>query len=1012
MSGVQGAGVRSIRPFQSSEQYLFAMKEDMAEWLKDLYELDISVDTFLEVLETGAVLCQHANNITRVAAEFSAEYPALAGKVHLPRARLRVNRVAQPGTFQARDNVSNFIQWCRKEMDITDVLMFETDDLVLRKNEKNFVLCLLELARRASRFGMSAPVLIQMEEQIEEEIREEMELPPVEIPIPKPQRRPCDFKNLDQMVQHLVSRCTCPMQFSMIKVSEGKYRVGDSNTLIFVRILRNHVMVRVGGGWDTLEHYLDKHDPCRCTSLSHKQALKVGGSQKQTAPVHEIRSGLTAKLQTTLIVSRSQSPLPAVDWRTYTPGLPSVRSQLSSSSMDEIDRTLASRNTLEQWDPKRGVTLRSQERPATPSQRKSFPEDRIKAKQITSPSTGRDHISSSTSSLASQLTESEDDYSRASEVISPTQCGRQAARTKVSGKNESSVKGNRHAQTPLQPNTSKNSTPPTFKGAQQQPIVQEQSTRAFAGRPRSLSPSKHLQPATRQAKGKDQNLNSQSASAAIVSRVPMSLPSTSPTKSTTNSSKKDPNLKNQLQENSMSTRPPTPRIGAKGEFQFRNGGSILFGDTTKSPAHQMLRTSSVGSSIQGHIEDRSLNTITKKVRRPHLETGGGTGRCDTVWEDESMERNNTNNKDLQDDVERERAYTPLPINQEEEQQLYRSLEDEILSNIKELKEDSDENNHTEDRLGDFTPDCSISSDTAVQDFSTTLTSVSSFPSTLKIGGEGIAVPRSGVYINTKWQPNVNYDNVISELSKGQKKLNRVDVENWIAKIPQKGEGDFPTEPSLPISNGTKGETEHLQMEQPNTRRKNASVETKGLKIRRVPSQRTRGVSKEFRRNTQSSQATCDGQESSTTIVTQANDLDKYKPLQGTKPRRSLKKPERVPSIYKLKLRPKIRPRRDNRPEKQPSKIPTPVKYRQETTAGSAKDTTKALPCQASRRQSQESQRSSLVRNTAQSTEKPGSDNEAWMSDHSNSPQSKTSGSRSDQGQSQPERTEEDEESWV
>lgn len=26
-------------------------------------------------------------------------------------------------------------------------------------------------------------------------------------------------------------------------------------------------MVRVGGGWDTLEHYLDKHDPCRCSSL-------------------------------------------------------------------------------------------------------------------------------------------------------------------------------------------------------------------------------------------------------------------------------------------------------------------------------------------------------------------------------------------------------------------------------------------------------------------------------------------------------------------------------------------------------------------------------------------------------------------------------------------------------------------------------------------------------------------------------------------------------------------------
>lgn len=27
-------------------------------------------------------------------------------------------------------------------------------------------------------------------------------------------------------------------------------------------------MVRVGGGWDTLENYLNKHDPCRCISDS------------------------------------------------------------------------------------------------------------------------------------------------------------------------------------------------------------------------------------------------------------------------------------------------------------------------------------------------------------------------------------------------------------------------------------------------------------------------------------------------------------------------------------------------------------------------------------------------------------------------------------------------------------------------------------------------------------------------------------------------------------------------
>ena len=37
-------------------------------------------------------------------------------------------------------------------------------------------------------------------------------------------------------VQSLVSHCTCPIQFSMVKVSEGKYRVGESNTLIFIRV--------------------------------------------------------------------------------------------------------------------------------------------------------------------------------------------------------------------------------------------------------------------------------------------------------------------------------------------------------------------------------------------------------------------------------------------------------------------------------------------------------------------------------------------------------------------------------------------------------------------------------------------------------------------------------------------------------------------------------------------------------------------------------------------------------
>ncbi|XP_066119469.1 GAS2-like protein 2 [Saccopteryx bilineata] len=382
--GALGPPVRSIRPFKSSEQYLEAMKEDLAEWLRDLYGLDIDAANFLQVLETGLVLCWHANALTKAALAFLAEAPARAQRVRMPRARVSCNGAAQPGTFQARDNVSNFIQWCRKEMGIQEVLMFETEDLVLRKNVKNVVLCLLEVGRRAWRFGVAAPTLVQLEEEIDEELRRDLALPPPDPPPPAPPtRRPCHFRNLDQMVQSLVSHCTCPVQFSMVKVSEGKYRVGDSNTLIFIRVLRNHVMVRVGGGWDTLGHYLDKHDPCRCTSLSHKP----GSFQKPpVAPVqHEVRvRDEPSQPQLTMTISRSQSPLPPVDWKTYT------------SSGRKLRPPASSPRPHSKWGAGAGILretapfLRCQEKPLTPCQRPLPAGDSFPSLQSSPTSRGQD----------------------------------------------------------------------------------------------------------------------------------------------------------------------------------------------------------------------------------------------------------------------------------------------------------------------------------------------------------------------------------------------------------------------------------------------------------------------------------------------------------------------------------------------------------------------------------------------------------------------------------------------
>lgn len=153
------------------------MKEDLAEWLNTLYDLDISADTFMEGLETGCALCRHANTVNRAAHDFQREHPEAARSMKVPSKDVVFqSRNVIPGSFLARDNVSNFIAWCRQELWIKDVLMFETNDLVERCNEKNFVLCLLEVARRGSKFGMLAPMLIQLEEEIEEEIRDQESL--------------------------------------------------------------------------------------------------------------------------------------------------------------------------------------------------------------------------------------------------------------------------------------------------------------------------------------------------------------------------------------------------------------------------------------------------------------------------------------------------------------------------------------------------------------------------------------------------------------------------------------------------------------------------------------------------------------------------------------------------------------------------------------------------------------------------------------------------------------------
>ncbi|ROL52769.1 Growth arrest-specific protein 2 [Anabarilius grahami] len=105
------------------ESSLLPMKEDLAIWLNGILGMDITVDNFMDRLDTGVVLCQLAETLQEKIILSSNGKPFI-------RRVIRWRPDAASGSFFARDNTANFLYWCRK-IGIEPSHLFESEDLVL-----------------------------------------------------------------------------------------------------------------------------------------------------------------------------------------------------------------------------------------------------------------------------------------------------------------------------------------------------------------------------------------------------------------------------------------------------------------------------------------------------------------------------------------------------------------------------------------------------------------------------------------------------------------------------------------------------------------------------------------------------------------------------------------------------------------------------------------------------------------------------------------------------------------
>eukprot|EP00049_Salpingoeca_infusionum_P013382 m.250053 g.250053 ORF g.250053 m.250053 type:complete len:470 (-) comp15432_c1_seq12:400-1809(-) len=144
---------------------------------------------------------------------------------------------AVKGTPGAAKNLEAFITWCRT-LGISDPDVFSVNDVAHQQDIRRVLYGIMDVARRTRRVRVPRLVWLERLRYMKK-------------------HKPIKDDAMDAAVWKIREESMNQPRFPIKRLGENKYMFGEDAKPVVLRMAAKNIMVRVGGGWETLPRYLE-----------------------------------------------------------------------------------------------------------------------------------------------------------------------------------------------------------------------------------------------------------------------------------------------------------------------------------------------------------------------------------------------------------------------------------------------------------------------------------------------------------------------------------------------------------------------------------------------------------------------------------------------------------------------------------------------------------------------------------------------------------------------------------